>query len=310
MTIYESSLGHNQSLLPKDFQRRQNQTSATITPLSKAGILAAEEATIKTNLDKIEVLLNSFNIINNAIDDSSSKVDDILSCEICCTLYSDVRPRYGPDTEVGRKCRRLLEKIQDFIRLEPDCEGMPDITVCESPAPAPPPSRFRSLFTKKPTNDAPPRQRIFSDVPETPPAHSTRVAQSTPAEEPTKKKAKKKRKENDLEESDAVDRNRKATAAYYADYSNFSDNSLKITIRSKSSQSSTFASQSSTFETQKGSEPPANWKKLLPKPGQKGCHMCRMALRRTDKKKCNCGKMVHIECYQGNDGSTCQNTTK
>ena len=40
--------------------------------------------------------------------------------------------------------------------------------------------------------------------------------------------------EKKLEESDVVDRNRKATDAYYADYSNFSDNTLKIKIRFKS----------------------------------------------------------------------------
>ena len=75
-----------------------------------------------------------------------------------------------------------------------------------------------------------------------------------------------------------MNRNIKATHAYYADYSNFSENSFKITIRSKSSQSSTFASQSSHFasanETQKCSEAPTHWRTLLPKPGQKGCHMC------------------------------------
>ena len=81
-----------------------------------------------------------------------------------------------------------------------------------------------------------------------------------------------------------MDRNRKATDAYYADYSNFSDNSLKITIQSKSSQSSTFASanDSNSFrfpessfasenETGKGSEVTANWRNMLPKAGQKGC---------------------------------------
>ena len=51
---------------------------------------------------------------------------------------------------------------------------------------------------------------------------------------------------------------------------------------------------------------PKNWGKLLiSKKTGKGCHICGMAMARTDrKKKCHCSKMVHRECYNG-DGDSC-----
>ena len=42
---------------------------------------------------------------------------------------------------------------------------------------------------------------------------------------------------------------------------------------------------------------PKNWEKLVAVNG-KGCHLCRTAMLRTDKKKkCHCKKMVHRDCF-------------
>ena len=50
---------------------------------------------------------------------------------------------------------------------------------------------------------------------------------------------------------------------------------------------------------------PKNWEKLVAVNG-KGCHLCRTAMLRTDKKKkCHCKKMVHRDCFQM-DGDSCE----
>jgi len=81
----------------------------------------------------------------------------------------------------------------------------------------------------------------------------------------------------------------------------------KMTHQSSQNEASALMTPRPQSSQNGSSDVSSFWRTILPKPGQKGCHLCGFAMPRTDKrKKCNCGRMVHDDCYKGNDGATCQ----
>ena len=40
------------------------------------------------------------------------QVDDIFDSDLCLTLFTKIRPKFRATTEVGKKCRTIIKKIQ------------------------------------------------------------------------------------------------------------------------------------------------------------------------------------------------------
>ena len=75
-------------------------------------------------------------------------VEDILDSDLCLTLFTKIRTNYPATTVVGKKCRVIITKLQNILKQSPECPLLPEVTIIESPPPAPTNAqkRFRALF--------------------------------------------------------------------------------------------------------------------------------------------------------------------
>ena len=94
--------------------------------------LMEEEVVLRANLENMEAVEGALARLQQL--ESKIKAQDILDSEIIDVLYNDVREKYSVATLAGRQVRRILNKLINIAKSNPDVdvdETLPDITFVE-----------------------------------------------------------------------------------------------------------------------------------------------------------------------------------